>query len=511
MADGFTIGSTCYKLYPVWDNDPEYKFVIYSQLTFLAGYVNDFASVQFNNAEGPIACYFVVESTECISPINTLLDGNPPCNPEPSCYAIGGEGTVTYIDSSGDVITTYAPTITCSKTIPEVISNGSFGILHFDGTCTDDSCEITCYELIDCSTGQRFYSKSQALLTPFVLSQTVTLEGYDGCYTIERGIECSCEVDVVIKKSFDTCEDCLPTVAYKLTNCTNSNRVQYTTQDLSTFVGKTVLTACNSCWSVTTINFQPPSTTTVTIVNTYDSCIACTRPYWILDDCDGIESSIITYTDMTQYVNKTIKLLNSSTCWNVSTTLQYNNAIAISVATSYDDCTECRATANCICTKVVNGDNTSQSYSYTSCEGATVNFTLLPTESSGKICVNVWLTKHPTTDIVTTFGDCVENPNTHIKTCPVIPSGRVITPGYSVPACSIEKYEEYACKSSEVLYKQVLQQRYGIANCCPDDDQKWLLKMELTDLKSMLDPNYVCELPDACCSPSPCGCATCVS
>lgn len=96
-------------------------------------------------------------------------------------------------------------------------------------------------------------------------------------------------------------------------------------------------------------------------------------------------------------------------------------------------------------------------------------------------------------------------------TCPAVPTGRVVAPGYSVPTCSIQKYEEIVCRSSEVLYHQALQSRYGISNCCPEDDDKWLLQKELADLASLLDKNYTCNTVSGCCSPASCNCSSCIN
>jgi len=50
----------------------------------------------------------------------------------------------------------------------------------------------------------------------------------------------------------------------------------------------------------------------------------------------------------------------------------------------------------------------------------------------------------------------------------------------------------------EKFDKIVLEKRYGITNCCPDDDEKWLVLKELIDLQALKDPNYIC--PDCPCT-----------
>ena len=106
-------------------------------------------------------------------------------------------------------------------------------------------------------------------------------------------------------------------------------------------------------------------------------------------------------------------------------------------------------------------------------------------------------------DYIETFGNCTNG------VCPpqIYPK-RPIRPGYSTPICSTEKYEKITCKSAESLYKQVLELRYGISNCCPEEDDKWLLKKQIIDLQALVDPDYTCVLDTCGCPPASCGCGT---
>jgi hypothetical protein len=94
----------------------------------------------------------------------------------------------------------------------------------------------------------------------------------------------------------------------------------------------------------------------------------------------------------------------------------------------------------------------------------------------------------------TFYGDCnngVCPPPVYIK--------RGVKPGYNTPACSADKYEKISCKASQALYRNVLELRYGISNCCPEEDEYWLVKKELIDLAALYDPMYPC-------APTGCGC-----
>jgi hypothetical protein len=88
-----------------------------------------------------------------------------------------------------------------------------------------------------------------------------------------------------------------------------------------------------------------------------------------------------------------------------------------------------------------------------------------------------------------TFGEC------KFGNCPqpVFKNNRTVRPGYNTPNCNPAEYDKITCKFADVMYKVVLEKRYGITNCCPDEDEKWLLKKELIDLQALRDPNYKCE------------------
>jgi hypothetical protein len=93
------------------------------------------------------------------------------------------------------------------------------------------------------------------------------------------------------------------------------------------------------------------------------------------------------------------------------------------------------------------------------------------------------------------FGECQHG----VCPPPVFKNNRTVRPGYNTPNCNPDRYDEITCKFADVMYKIVLEKRYGITNCCPEDDEKWLLLKELIDLQALKDPNYHCpDCPCAC-------------
>ena len=73
------------------------------------------------------------------------------------------------------------------------------------------------------------------------------------------------------------------------------------------------------------------------------------------------------------------------------------------------------------------------------------------------------------------IGECVQ----------YFPNNRKVKPGYNTPICSSEKYDKITCNFAEIAYKEALALRYGISNCCPELDEKWLISKELIELQSI--------------------------
>jgi hypothetical protein len=98
------------------------------------------------------------------------------------------------------------------------------------------------------------------------------------------------------------------------------------------------------------------------------------------------------------------------------------------------------------------------------------------------------------TDCIQIYGLCQFGVCPH----PEIKNNRTVRPGYNTPGCDPDRYDEITCHFADIMYKIVLEKRYGITNCCPEDDEKWLVLKELIDLQALKDPNYIC--PDCPCT-----------
>ena len=170
------------------------------------------------------------------------------------------------------------------------------------------------------------------------------------------------------------------------------------------------------------------------------------------------------------------------------------------ISNDFDTCLECLNNFVCTCRRITNHDTVSHNYDYVDCDGLVKTVTILSGQRSDRICMAILLTSY-STDYIEVFGDCTNG------VCPpIVYPKRSLKPGYNTPACEIWKYEQISCMAAEALYKQVLELRYGISNCCPDDDQKYLIQKELIDLKALRNPDYICSVSSCGCN-SGCSCS----
>lgn len=487
---------TCYTLYPCGDNYP-----IVTTTTNLSTYLGTQITIGNLNQ-----CYWVALSLpgQCVTPVNVTPTPATNCCPSQCYYLATGE--VFYIDASGHQHTQFGPVQFCSIINP--ITYKDENIIKL-GLCGPDGCPSQYYILEDCEGIQDpLYTTSNAMLQYANTETRVSLVGQEGCWRVTLSEDnCECAINLIVNETFANCQDCIGYISYKLTNC-NDNTVIYTSSDLSQHTGKTVeIDPCEGCWFVEQLDYQGPSDQSVTVTYVFDSCDACNTTYYKLSDCAEVEQEIITTTDLSNQVGRYITLKwCPDVCWQVTETrsITNSNPTVVFPTGEYLSCPECAiAVLPCKCQTAINTGDTNE-FVYVDCNGNNVSITVPIGQRSSKICAKLITSDH--SDIVE-YGDCING------VCPplVYPKATII-PGYSTPTCTPERYEEITCTTAEILYKQVLQRRYGISNCCPDEDNKWLIKKELIDMAAMVDPNYICSPSNTCnCPPSNCGCKTCNS
>jgi hypothetical protein len=520
--------SQWYALYPCYNNDSNLK-VLFSKAAALADHVNESRYLHWGECLNfppdfyePCGCYIIKKWTGPVPTTNLYpninennIDIDDNCNDCNSyCLSVNGTGSVSYISSEDQQVTTNLPALICTKTALFTPSSTSPTVIELSECSSSADCQIECYKLTNCKTGQIIHSNSKPLFNAFAGNKIVELYEYEGCWSVEIGEDCECLVDVTVEKSYADCITCLPIIAYRLINCEDENQIKYTEQDLSVYVDKTVTLDCGDCWTVEQIDYKPPSVQNIVITYTFDTCLECSRDYWLLFDCNGDLEPITTYTDMTNYQNSVIKLVGYQGCWTVSPSPapDFANALEVVVAKEFEECDECLAVATCKCTKVTSLlTDDEASFTYVDCFDKSYTVTVSAGESTLKFCLGKFTNISTSSFSIKYSGECVEDPlNVNNKVCPVEIKGRLIKPGYKTPITNSNKFERITCETAEILYKQVLQQRYGISNCCPEEDENFIIKKELIDLESLNDPEFDCPLP-SCCAPAECGCTNCIS
>lgn len=587
--------------------------IIYTN-TNLSLYVGQFININDQDYEPIPGDWYVIETDAPCDPesyfssLQVTASGLQPDCPN-ECYEVTGTPTIIIYVDQDQVTHEILGAFKFCSIVPPIVMGGTGTVTNY-GLCVDNDCPELCYIFTNCITSETLTVVSNTPNISQYASQNnvVTLNGYDGCWSIEPSEICECPVNVTILQVFDDCPSCLPIIAYKFTNCNNQTIVKYSLDDYSAYVGKTVELDCGECWFVDQIDYMPPATQPITILYTFDNCLACNRTYYKLTDCLDPNNVTYTYTDLSSIipppiegcdcikvtyqlvgedpvtvevessgtengknyygieiesvdtvflgwgagvygdrwlvaneiiglqavldedtpcpfgtytieegsifesfivepcsVPPVIKIKGCDTCFTVEETREPINAGIVTVTDSFVDCPECLETFPCVCNRITNQDTIAKDFIYLNCLFDEVTINLQPNETSDKVCLISWVLTPEEEALVYIehFGDCINNQ------CPVEPlPKRKVKPGYSTPSCDIEKYEKITCKSSEFYYKQVMRLRYGISNCCPEEEEKWLVKKELIDLDALRDPDYICQPVTTCCNQplSSCGC-----
>jgi hypothetical protein len=478
-----------------------------------------------NNA-GPLP-YAVISISQltvidngCEDPVCTL-----PCNPC-TCTRIRWTGTigpgtqaVSYLDCDLQVQVinilrngTWSDKICLKAIISECVSPAECWETEQFGSCLLDEQTSTyncppCYQLEDCNgIAEPIYTLNPIIQTYIDANQVVQIDGSDICWIPSISTnDCSCAISVSVQFAYSNCASCRSPKGYKLTECTTGDII-YTRTDLSDYTTVIIEIDCGGCWTVEELDFIPPTSQPVTVLSSHGNCEICNATFYVLEDCTGELDPIYTITDLSDYVNNVIRLKYCpDTCWEVSVTEPQSTYDNVYVDVEFVDCQECYlATFTCICQTITNNSPTKPlTASYIDCDGELQTITIPIGETSEKICL-LYVPKYEDS-VLTLYGNCIDN------VCPPPPSPlvyRSVRPGYGTAACTTDYYENVVCHFSEWMYKDVLERRYGISNCCPDELMKWEIKKELLDLAVLVNPDYTCE-PQANCgcpSPSSCGC-----
>ena len=378
------------------------------------------------------------------------------------------------------------------------------------GNCTVDNTDINdiqydcpgCYELRDC-TGIKpsIYTFSSQVAQYVATQQVIQIVGDETCWRVfDTDDECECAVAVTVQFVFNDCPSCLTPKGFKLTECT-TGEVQYTTTDLSNYTTAILQTNCPGCWEIEPIDIVPPSSVPVTVITSFEDCETCNATFYELTDCRGILDPIVTITDLSLYVGQVVQLkFCPDTCWQVALTTPQEIDGEVIIDDSFTTCPECLlAILTPQCVTFTNTLDILVSVLYADITGRISIVDIKAKSTTSKTCAYYWDTVEGI--VVTEYGDCVDG----LCPVPVLPK-RKVTPGYNTAVCSTEYYEKVECNFADWMYKDVLEKRYGIANCCPEELMKWEIKHEMLMLDILVNPDYVCSTGSTCNCPSSCDC-----
>jgi hypothetical protein len=461
----------------------------------------------------PISCWYVTRVTTVVYPlIPVVTDIEQPCTPcVTKCYTITGIGNVTYIDHFGQLIEDTVPTRICSKSYPDAV--GTDINITMGDPCVQVpndklyECQDVCYELINCVTREIIQSNSQELAFSYSLGEIVTLAEFPGCWQIGTAVVCLTPIPVTVLTTFTDCIACLPIINYRLESCDPADDfVLYTSEDLSVYVDRIVtLDEYEGCFYVSIYIGAVPSPVVVTVSIAYDTCQECAVTRYAVIDCAGIAPTVYTTTNLSAYLTSIIKLkFCPESCYYVEETDVNTSDDLVIVEAVYESCEVCLTNTVCFCSVITNNSDATAVFLFEDCDNVIKSITLAAGKNSVKFCVLRWIYPEgwDLPEIYTDNGPCVDNG------CPSDVPFKSVRPGYNSPACSTEYYERIACSYSQVLYKDVIAQRYGIAPCCPEDDLYRLdIKFQLLELQAILNPDYVCRpFQDCCTHNTGCGC-----
>lgn len=492
--------------------------IAYETNSDLAAYVGQSFLIDVPDLGVVNVCAQIVEAPEgytCSQATTVVVDPEAPCSCDCNCYAVvGAAQSILYVDCDGNAVQTgfvsglYGKF--CSKTVPivETADLNNPPVLVSEGPCVLNGdvyeCPEICYELVDCEgIKDPIYTYSQSLYPYASLGQIVKIDGHDNCWTINKTVDCECAIDVTVIEFYNSCKACVDVINYKLTNCDDEDTIVYTSSDLSAYVDKVIKRGeCPGCWLVEQVNGPIPSDVVVTVSSSFNNCEDCAKVYWELTDCEGNEDPIVTYSDLSDYNGQVITLnWCPDICWEVAPAQVIPETTSIVFPeNSYDVCQSCIDAKTCKCINAIYvAEPASKPFTlrYTDCTGLETSILIEPGASSGKLCVRKYDDNEALQ--VTEYGDCIDGE------CPPDELGpkRTVKPGYDTGTCTKEYHDRVQCAFSEQMYKEVLEKRYGISDCCDKEETiKWEIKKELLDIQLITDPDYECYTVTTCCTPT---------
>jgi len=323
------------------------------------------------------------------------------------------------------------------------------------------------------------------------------------------------ETTIVDPIVFEDCNTCLTTY-YTLTDCDDPASVIISSTNLSPYVGQVVkIEGCNPCYEVALYEdaVAPTLWEEVTVTEASASCPECKQ---LAPRCSTVfnnstEDRTFTYINANGDSEET-EIVKSGhfslrTCvqyWDEPDTGEFFNDVKV-----FDliiSGVEYKIWGNAIggwgISTVVGTTQDEIGFIKTGILDCPVADNTVWTVSGdlpgGVVVLSISTLEGTCATITTKEGHCVQ----------YFPNNRKVRPGYNTPICSADKYDKITCNAADIMYKKVLELRYGISDCCPEENEKWLIKKELIELQALTDPNYTCDPLTDCCGQrvSSCSC-----
>ena len=399
-------------------------------------------------------------------------------------------------------------------------------LISDENDCTNSLCpenECGCYTLTSCNEVEGVPVQIINTVTNLFeyLGQYIRIEGSEECFFVELSTSgCKDPVSVIVADGpYVDCPSCQNT-CYLATNCfdeeltfilnvTNPGDIG-ATNSLSIEPGDIIVPGrvptsigdFDNCWTLELTECPDREVVEYAVTNTFQSCEDCrileVPPCYVLTDCITQVETIYSGTLLSNYVGKTIQVVINDEvfCYSVTEAEECPEVtppvFSLIIADCLDTCEECLP--KCICSSAVNGSEIAVALRYIGCDGLEA-FTevVQPGARSERTCM-IGFADANATDIYQ-LGTCTDGQ------CPSIPKpARKVKPGYDSPVCSAEKYEKIVCRYAEIMYKHVLQSRYGISDCCDEDDLvKREIEFDLLMLDVLNDPDYECTETNSNC------------
>lgn len=224
---------------------------------------------------------------------------------------------------------------------------------------------------------------------------------------------------------------------------------------------------------------------------------------YLITDCTNRENTRLITSDIELNVNLIYVFEGyPDMCWTIELSVLCKTDDPITIVTSsFETCLACAG----VC------------YELTDCEGIQ-DSELVSNDLSALVgrvikqngCPDkCWIVSGPIncgalTNVITIIADyeecsaCLPKP---VPEPPLTLKPRTIQPGYTPPVCNTDYIHKVNCTLAEAVFQQVASKRYGLEFCCAVDLNKWWIKKEMLDLKSIYDPNACVATPIDCCPP----------